>query len=73
MRQHLRIHKAEPNKGILDYSHLLDAPAGKQETDICISKMEKEPVFLALMWQHVPIRLIMKLRKKWQSVLQAWE
>ena len=29
MRQHLRIHKAEPNKGILDYSHLLDAPAGK--------------------------------------------
>ena len=68
MRQHLRIHKAEPNKGILDYSHLLDAPAGKHgfvET--------KEPVFLALMWQHVPIRLIMKLRKKWQSVLQAWE
>ncbi len=29
MRQHIRIHKAEPNKGILDYSHLLDAPAGK--------------------------------------------
>lgn len=29
MRQHLRIHKAESNKGILDYSHLLDAPAGK--------------------------------------------
>ena len=29
MKQHIRIHKAEPNKGILDYSHLLDAPAGK--------------------------------------------
>ncbi|MDO4622938.1 MAG: hypothetical protein Q4B22_08280 [Eubacteriales bacterium] len=29
MRQHIRIHKAEPNKGILNYSHLLDAPAGK--------------------------------------------
>ena len=29
MRQHIRIHKAEPNKGILDYSYLLDAPAGK--------------------------------------------
>ena len=29
MKQHLRIHKAEPNRGILDYSHLLDAPAGK--------------------------------------------
>lgn len=29
MKQHMRIHKAEPNKGILNYSHLLDAPAGK--------------------------------------------
>ena len=29
MKQHIRIHKAEPNQGILDYSHLLDAPAGK--------------------------------------------
>ena len=29
MKQRIRIHKAEPNKGILDYSHLLDAPAGK--------------------------------------------
>ena len=29
MKQNIRIHKAEPNKGVLDYSHLLDAPAGK--------------------------------------------
>lgn len=29
MRQRIRIHKAEPNKGVLDYSYLLDAPAGK--------------------------------------------
>lgn len=29
MRQNIRIHKAEPNTGVLDYSHLLDAPAGK--------------------------------------------
>ena len=29
MKQHIRIHKAEPNQGILNYSHLLDAPAGK--------------------------------------------
>lgn len=29
MKQHIRIHKAEPNTGVLDYSHLLDAPAGK--------------------------------------------
>lgn len=29
MKQRIRIHKAEPNKGVLDYSHLLDAPAGK--------------------------------------------
>lgn len=29
MRQHIRIHKAEPNTGVLDYRHLLDAPAGK--------------------------------------------
>lgn len=29
MKQHIRIHKAVPNKGILNYSHLLDAPAGK--------------------------------------------
>ena len=29
MRQNIRIHKAEVNKGVLDYSHLLDAPAGR--------------------------------------------
>ena len=29
MKQHIRIHKAEPNGGLLDYSHLLDDPAGK--------------------------------------------
>ena len=29
MKQHIRIHKAEPNKNTLDFSHLLDAPAGK--------------------------------------------
>lgn len=29
MKQHIRIHKAEPNTGALDYSHLLDAPAGR--------------------------------------------
>lgn len=29
MKKHIEIHKTRPNKGILDYSHLLDAPAGK--------------------------------------------
>lgn len=29
MKQHIRIHKAEPNQGVLNFSHLLDAPAGK--------------------------------------------
>lgn len=29
MKHNIRIHKAEPNEGVLDYSHLLDAPAGK--------------------------------------------
>ncbi len=29
MRHRIRIHKAEANKGVLDFSHLLDAPAGK--------------------------------------------
>lgn len=29
MKQNIRIHKAEPNKGVLDFSYLLDAPAGK--------------------------------------------
>lgn len=29
MKQHIRIHKAESNVGVWDYSHLLDAPAGK--------------------------------------------
>lgn len=29
MRQRIRIHKAEPNTGVLNFSHLLDAPAGK--------------------------------------------
>lgn len=29
MRQRIRIHKAKPNRGVLNYAHLLDAPAGK--------------------------------------------
>lgn len=29
MKKNIRIHKAEPNTGVLNYSHLLDAPAGK--------------------------------------------
>lgn len=29
MKQRIRIHKAETNKGVLNYSYLLDAPAGK--------------------------------------------
>lgn len=29
MKQKISIHKAEPNKGVLNYSHLLEAPAGK--------------------------------------------
>ena len=29
MKQHIRIDKLTPNTGILDFSHLLDAPAGK--------------------------------------------
>lgn len=29
MKQNIRIHKAEANRGILDFSYLLDAPAGK--------------------------------------------
>ena len=29
MKQHIRIDKVEPNQGVLDFSHLLDAPAGK--------------------------------------------
>lgn len=29
MIQNVRIHKAEPNVGVWDFSHLLDAPAGK--------------------------------------------
>ncbi len=29
MKQRIRIDKLEPNRGVLDFSHLLDAPAGK--------------------------------------------
>ena len=29
MRQPIKINKTNPNKGVLDYSYLLDAPAGK--------------------------------------------
>ena len=29
MKQHIAIDKATPNVGALDFSHLLDAPAGK--------------------------------------------
>lgn len=66
MRQHIRIHKAEPNKGILDYSHLLDAPAGKHgfveaKTGICILRMGSGQDSLDLMWRHVPIRRITRL------------
>ena len=29
MKQHIRISPTEPNRGVLNFSHLLDAPAGK--------------------------------------------
>ena len=29
MKQRIKIHKTQPGQGVLDYSHLLDAPAGK--------------------------------------------
>lgn len=29
MKQHIKIHKTHPNLGVLNYSHLLDTPAGK--------------------------------------------
>lgn len=29
MKKHIRIDKTEPNRGVMDFSHLLDAPAGK--------------------------------------------
>ena len=29
MKKNIQIHKAIPNQGVLNYSHLLDAPAGK--------------------------------------------
>ena len=28
MKQHIRIDKLEPNQGVLNFSHLLDTPAG---------------------------------------------
>lgn len=30
MKQHIRISPTEPNRGVLNFSHLLDAPAGKR-------------------------------------------
>lgn len=29
MKQHIKLSKTQVNKGVLDFSHLLDAPAGK--------------------------------------------
>lgn len=50
MKQRIRIHKAEPNTGVLNYSHLLDAPAGnmglsKRKRGIFILKMVRERGF----------------------------
>ena len=42
MRQHIRIHKAEPNKGILDYSHLLDAPAVNQNMEATVEELIRQ-------------------------------
>ena len=33
VRQRIRIHKAETNKGAADFSHLLDAPAEVKTTE----------------------------------------
>ena len=29
MKQHIKLSKTQVNKGVLDFSYLLDAPAGK--------------------------------------------
>ena len=50
MKQNIRIHKAEPNKGVLNFSGLLDAPAGKHgfvqsKTAIYTLRMARGRVF----------------------------
>lgn len=46
MKQNIRIHKAEPNKGVLNFSHLLDAPAGKK-TGVCLGvKVAEDECYL---------------------------
>ena len=71
MKQHIRIHKAEPNMDALDYSHLLDAPAGKHG----FVQARRGHLFFvswASMLPPAPTRRIMRRLTKWPPALPAW-
>ena len=77
VRQRIRIHKAETNKGAADFSHLLDAPAGKHgfvrvKDGHFYFEDGTRIRFLASIWQQDPILRIMRQRKNWLQDLPVW-
>ena len=73
MKQRIRIHKAEPNTGALNFSHLLDAPAGKHGfVRVKDSHFYFEDGTRARFLGFNVAARIMKLRINWLSALQAW-
>ena len=77
MKKHIRIGKTQICRGALDYSHLLDAPAGKHgfvkvKNGHFYFEDGLRARFLALTLLPVPIRLIMPPPKSWPHILPAW-
>lgn len=77
MRQPIKINKTNPNKGVLDYSYLLDAPAGKHgfvttRNGHFYFEGGVRAKFLGLMWLQDQIPRIMKPQRNWRNVLRAW-
>ena len=77
MQQHIHIDKLTPNQGILNFSHLLDAPAGKHGFVLARNghlffEDGQRVRFLASISLPVPIRRTMPQPKSWRSGLPAW-
>ena len=78
MKQHIKLSKTQVNKGVLDFSHLLDAPAGKHgflqiKDGHFYFEDGTRARFLGLTLQRDPTHRVTNWQKNWQTTLQAWE
>ena len=77
MKQHIAIDKATPNVGALEFSHLLDAPAGKHghvtvKDDHFYFADGTRARFIGFNLPPAPTRQTMKPPTSWQRASPAW-